>query len=86
MTESNGTIVKVSGPLVVAEGIAGARMYDVVKVSERRLVGEIIELDGDRASIQVYEETGGVGPGEPVFPTFEPLSVESSIFTVPTAP
>ncbi len=76
MTESNGTIVKVSGPLVVAEGIAGARMYDVVKVSERRLVGEIIELDGDRASIQVYEETGGVGPGEPVFPTFEPLSVE----------
>jgi V/A-type H+-transporting ATPase subunit A len=51
-------------------------MYDVVKVSEKRLVGEIIELEGDRASIQVYEETGGVGPGEPVFPTFEPLSVE----------
>jgi V/A-type H+-transporting ATPase subunit A len=77
MTESsNGTIVKVSGPLVVAEGLAGARMYDVVKVSEKRLVGEIIELDEDRASIQVYEETGGVGPGEPVFPTFEPLSVE----------
>jgi V/A-type H+-transporting ATPase subunit A len=77
MTESNsGTIVKVSGPLVVAEGLAGARMYDVVKVSEKRLVGEIIELDGNRASIQVYEETGGVGPGEPVFPTFEPLSVE----------
>ncbi len=77
MTESNsGTIIKVSGPLVVAEGLAGARMYDVVKVSEKRLVGEIIELDGDRASIQVYEETGGVGPGEPVFPTFEPLSVE----------
>ncbi len=77
MTESNsGTIIKVSGPLVVAEGLAGARMYDVVKVSEKRLVGEIIELDGNRASIQVYEETGGVGPGEPVFPTFEPLSVE----------
>jgi V/A-type H+-transporting ATPase subunit A len=76
MSESQGTIIKVSGPLVVAEGIAGARMYDVVKVSEKRLVGEIIELDGDRASIQVYEETGGVGPGEPVFPTFEPLSVE----------
>ncbi|MBN2465218.1 V-type ATP synthase subunit A [candidate division WOR-3 bacterium] len=76
MSESQGTIIKVSGPLVVAEGIAGARMYDVVKVSEKRLVGEIIELEGDRASIQVYEETGGVGPGEPVFPTFEPLSVE----------
>ncbi len=77
MTESSkGTIIKVSGPLVVAEGLAGARMYDVVKVSEKRLVGEIIELAGDRASIQVYEETGGVGPGEPVFPTFEPLSVE----------
>jgi V/A-type H+/Na+-transporting ATPase subunit A len=77
MAESNkGTIIKVSGPLVVAEGLAGARMYDVVKVSEKRLVGEIIELDGDRASIQVYEETGGVGPGEPVFPAFEPLSVE----------
>ncbi len=76
MSESQGTIIKVSGPLVVAEGLAGARMYDVVKVSEKRLVGEIIELEGDRASIQVYEETGGVGPGEPVFPTFEPLSVE----------
>jgi V/A-type H+/Na+-transporting ATPase subunit A len=76
MTESKGTIIKVSGPLVVAEGLGGARMYDVVKVSEKRLVGEVIELDGDRASIQVYEETGGVGPGEPVFPTFEPLSVE----------
>jgi V/A-type H+-transporting ATPase subunit A len=76
MTESKGTIVKVSGPLVVAEGLAGARMYDVVKVSDKRLVGEIVELEGDRASIQVYEETGGVGPGEPVYPTFEPLSVE----------
>jgi V/A-type H+/Na+-transporting ATPase subunit A len=73
---SKGTIVKVSGPLVIAEGLAGTRMYDVVKVSEKRLVGEIIELDGDRASIQVYEETGGVGPGEPVFPSYEPLSVE----------
>ncbi|MCX6841001.1 MAG: V-type ATP synthase subunit A [candidate division WOR-3 bacterium] len=71
-----GTIVKVSGPLVVADGMSGARMYDVVKVSEKRLIGEIIELEGDRASIQVYEETGGVGPGEPVYPTFEPLSVE----------
>jgi V/A-type H+-transporting ATPase subunit A len=77
MAESkNGVIVKVSGPLVVSEGLSGARMYDVVRVSEKRLVGEIIELDGDRASIQVYEETGGIGPGEPVFPTFSPLSVE----------
>jgi V/A-type H+-transporting ATPase subunit A len=71
-----GVIVKVSGPLVVAKGMAGAKMYDVVKVSEKRLIGEIIELEGDQASIQVYEETGGVGPGEPVFLTFEPLSVE----------
>ncbi len=77
MTESKvGTIVKVSGPLVVADGMSGARMYDVVKVSKKRLIGEIIELEGGQASIQVYEETGGVGPGEPVFPTFEPLSVE----------
>jgi len=74
--EKLGRIVKVTGPLVVAEGMSGSRMYDVVKVSDRRLVGEIIGLEGDRASIQVYEETGGVGPGEPVFPTFEPLSVE----------
>jgi V/A-type H+-transporting ATPase subunit A len=77
MAESKtGTIIKVSGPLVVADGMSGARMYDVVKVSEKRLIGEIIELEGDQASIQVYEETGGVGPGEPVYPTFEPLSVE----------
>ncbi|MBM3331877.1 V-type ATP synthase subunit A [candidate division WOR-3 bacterium] len=76
MIESKGTIIRVSGPLVVAEGLAGAKMYDVVRVSEKRLVGEIIELEGDRASIQVYEETGGVGPGEPVFATAEPLSVE----------
>ena len=74
--DKTGRIVKVSGPLVVAEGMSGCRMYDVVKVSEKKLIGEIIELEGDRASIQVYEETGGVGPGEPVFPTFEPLSVE----------
>lgn len=71
-----GTIVKVSGPLVVAEGMAGAKMYDVVRVSEKRLIGEIIEMRGDRASIQVYEETVGLGPGEPVFSTGEPLSVE----------
>jgi V/A-type H+-transporting ATPase subunit A len=71
-----GTIIKVAGPLVVAEGMSGARMYDVVKVSGTKLVGEIIELKGDLASIQVYEETGGIGPGEPVYSTGEPLSVE----------
>jgi len=71
-----GNIIKVAGPLVVAEGMSGARMYDVVKVSEQKLVGEIIELKGDLASIQVYEETGGIGPGEPVYSTGEPLSVE----------
>jgi V/A-type H+-transporting ATPase subunit A len=75
-SDKTGKIVKVSGPLVVAENMAGSKMYDLVKVSEQRLIGEIIELRGDRASIQVYEETGGVGPGEPVFPTYEPLSVE----------
>ena len=71
-----GTIVKVSGPLVVAEGMDDARMYDVVRVSDKKLIGEIIELKGDRASIQVYEETGGLGPGEPVYSTGRPLSVE----------
>ncbi len=71
-----GKIIKVSGPLVVAEGMADARMYDVVRVSEKKLIGEIVELRGDRASIQVYEETGGLGVGEPVFTTGRPLSVE----------
>jgi len=71
-----GRIVKVAGPLVVAEGMSGQKMYDVALVSEKRLLGEIIELKGDLASIQVYEETGGVGPGEPVYPTGAPLSVE----------
>jgi V/A-type H+-transporting ATPase subunit A len=74
--KKQGTIVKVSGPLVVAEGIENARMFDVVRVSEKQLIGEIIELRGDRAWIQVYEETGGLGPGEPVTSTGEPLSVE----------
>nr|MDD6335729.1 V-type ATP synthase subunit A [bacterium] len=69
-------IVKVSGPLIVARGMADARMYDVVRVSELGLIGEIIELRGDMASIQVYEETSGLGPGEPVESTGEPLSVE----------
>jgi len=71
-----GKIVKVSGPLVVAEGLEGARMFDVVRVSEERLIGEIIELKGNRASIQVYENTAGLGVGEPVFTTDEPLSLE----------
>lgn len=72
----SGTIVKVSGPLIVAEGMRDVQMYDVVRVSEKRLIGEIIELRGDRASIQVYEETAGLGPGEPVESTGAPLSVE----------
>jgi len=71
-----GRIEKISGPLVVASGIAGARMYDVVRVGRSRLIGEIIELRGDRASIQVYEETSGLGPGEPVVTTGQQLSVE----------
>ncbi len=71
-----GKIVKVSGPLIVAEHMADAKMYDVVRVSEKRLIGEVIELRGDRASIQVYEETGGLGPGEAVESTGAPLSVE----------
>ncbi len=71
-----GRIEKISGPLVVASGIAGARMYDVVRVGRSRLIGEIIELKGDRASIQVYEETSGLGPGEPVVTTGQQLSVE----------
>jgi len=71
-----GRIVKVAGPVVVAEGMTGARMYDVVRVGELSLVGEIVELRGDLASIQVYEETGGIGPGEQVVNTQAPLSVE----------
>lgn len=71
-----GTIVKVAGPLVIAEGMRDANMFDVVRVSEQRLIGEIIEMHGDRASIQVYEETSGLGPGEKVVSTGVPLSVE----------
>ena len=71
-----GTIVKVSGPLIVASGMADVQMFDVVRVSKQQLIGEVIELRGDRASIQVYEETGGIGPGEPVYTTGAPLSVE----------
>ncbi len=73
---SKGTIVKISGPLVVAEGMRDANMFDVVRVSDKRLIGEIIEMHGDRASIQVYEETSGLGTGENVESTGEPMSVE----------
>ena len=73
---SKGTILKVAGPLVIAEGMRDANMGDVVRVSDERLIGEIIEIHGDQASIQVYEETSGLGPGEPVESTGAPLSVE----------
>jgi V/A-type H+/Na+-transporting ATPase subunit A len=73
---SDGRIVKVSGPLVMAEGLLNARMYDVVRVGQSRLIGEIIEIRGKRASIQVYEETSGIRPGEPVESLGYPLSVE----------
>lgn len=76
MQKEIGRIVKVSGPLVVAEGLKNCKMFDVVRVSEKNLIGEIIELRGDKASIQVYEETSGLGPGEPVESTGMPLSVE----------
>ena len=71
-----GKIVKVSGPLIIAENMADSKMYDVVRVSEKQLIGEIIELRGDLASIQVYEETSGLGPGENVYSTGSALSVE----------
>ncbi len=76
MAQNQGKIVKVSGPLVVASGMKSAQVYDVVLVGDKHIIGEIIELRDDLASIQVYEETAGVGPGEPVFLTKEPLSVE----------
>jgi len=74
--QENGKIIKVSGPLIVAENMADCKMYDVVRVSDKRLIGEIIELRGDKASIQVYEETSGLGPGENVYSTGYPLAVE----------
>ena len=73
---ANGSIIKVAGPLIVAENMQDSKMYDVVHVSRQGLIGEIIELRGDKASIQVYEETGGLGVGEEVVSTGEPLSVE----------
>ncbi len=73
---SKGTIKKVAGPLVIAKGMRDANMFDVVRVSDKRLIGEIIEIHGDEASVQVYEETSGLGPGAPVESTGEPMSVE----------
>lgn len=73
---NEGKIVKIAGPVVIAKGIPYAKMYDVVKVGEKHLIGEIIGLLEDTATIQVYEETAGLAPGEPVITTGEPLSVE----------
>ncbi|MCX5816917.1 MAG: V-type ATP synthase subunit A [Proteobacteria bacterium] len=76
MNENRGEVVKVSGPLVIARGLTGARMFEMVRVGEANLFGEIIEIKGNDYSIQVYEETEGIGPGQPVIRTGEPLSVE----------
>ncbi len=76
MQGTKGTITKVSGPLIVADGMADVQLYDVVRVSDKQLIGEVIELRGDKASIQVYEDTNGIGPGEPVVSTGSPMSVE----------
>ncbi len=76
MSNNEGVVVKVSGPLVVARGLSGARMYEMVRVGDHGLFGEIIEIRGDDYSIQVYEETEGIGPGQPVKRTGEALSVE----------
>ena len=73
---SKGIIKKAASPLVIATGMRDANMYDVVRVSDQRLIGEIIEMHGDQASIQVYEETSGLGPGAPVESTGVPMSVE----------
>ncbi|MDK2818337.1 MAG: V-type ATP synthase subunit A [Spirochaetota bacterium] len=74
--KKQGQIIKVTGPLVIASGMTGTKMFDMVKVGDMQLIGEIIRLDGDNAYVQVYEETSGVGPGEPVISTEKPLSVE----------
>ena len=75
-TERTGKVIKVSGPLITASGMADVHMYDVVRVGEKRLIGEIIELRGDVASVQVYEDTAGIGSGAPVYLTDMPLSAE----------
>ncbi|EKE15896.1 MAG: hypothetical protein ACD_11C00083G0001, partial [uncultured bacterium] len=74
--ENKGKIIKVAGPLVVAEGLRGIKMFDVVKVGPKRLIGEVIRIERDQSYIQVYEETGGLGPDDEVVSTGEPLSVE----------
>ena len=74
--KAEGRIIKVAGPLVVAEGMGDANMFDVVRVGKSRLIGEIIEMRGDKASIQVYEETAGIGPGDIVVSDDMQLSVE----------
>lgn len=71
-----GKIIRVAGPLVVVENMFNVKMYEVVRISEKKLIGEVIELKEDKASIEVYEETAGIGPGEPVYPTGQPLCVE----------
>ncbi len=73
---NNGTVIKVSGPLVVARGLGGTRIYDMVRVGRYRLFGEVVEIRGEEYFIQVYEETEGLGPGEPVYPTYSAFSVE----------
>ena len=69
---NEGTIIKIAGPVIVADGMRGTQMYEVVRVGEAKLIGEIIELEGDTATIQVYEETAGVKPGEKVESTGGP--------------
>ena len=76
MKEKIGRVVKVAGPLVVAENIPQAKMFEMVYVSDKNLFGEIIEIKGNKASIQVYEDTSGIGPGEFVYSTGLSLSVE----------
>ncbi len=76
METAKGMISKVSGPLVVAKGMENVKLFDVVMVSDKKLIGEIVEIRGDRASIQVYEDTAGLGPGEPVYTTNQPLMAE----------
>ena len=76
MADPVGTVMKVSGPLVVAENMSGTKMFEVVRVGRDRLVGEIIRLEGDTASIQVYEDTSGLTVGDPLVKTGLPLSLE----------
>jgi len=72
----SAVITKISGPLVIVRGLDNVKMYEVVKVGDLGLIGEVVELKGDYASVQVYEDTTGLKPGEPVHPTGSPLSVE----------